>query len=92
MLLIRWLWTYLAGADRYAVLIYTAAITVMVSLAAATLSPLIGVAAGMFAISDISVARDRFIERSVANKMWGIPLYYLAQVLFAASIRLTDLP
>lgn len=86
MVLIRWLWQYLAGADRYAVLVYVAAITVMVSLAAATLSPLIGVAAGMFAISDISVARDRFVERSVANKVWGIPLYYLAQVLFACSV------
>jgi len=83
--LLRWLWNYLAGANRVAVLIYMAAITVMVSLAAATLSPLIGVAAGLFAISDISVARDRFVERSVANKVWGIPLYYLAQVMLAFS-------
>lgn len=82
---VRWLWTYLEGRDRYAVLIYMAAITVMVSLAAATMSPLIGLAAGLFAISDISVARDRFVERSVANKVWGIPLYYLAQVLLAIS-------
>ena len=85
VLLIRWLWKYLAGANRFAVLIYMAAITVMVSLASATMSPLICIAAAMFAISDISVARDRFVERSVANKVWGIPLYYLAQVMFATS-------
>ena len=47
VLLIRWLWQYLTGADRYAVLVYMAAITVMVSLAAATRSPLIAIAAGM---------------------------------------------
>lgn len=86
VLLLRWLWKYLEGANRLAVLVYMAAITIMVSLSAASMSPLIGIAAAMFAISDISVARDRFVERSVANKVWGIPLYYLAQVLFAASI------
>lgn len=85
MFLLRWLWDYLAGANRVAVPIYMAAITVMVSLASATMSPLIGVAAGLFAISDISVSRDRFVERSVANKVWGIPLYYLAQVMLAFS-------
>lgn len=86
VLLLRWLWKYLEGHDRFAVLIYMAAITIMVSLAAATTSPLIGIAAAMFAISDISVARDRFVIRSIANKIWGIPLYYLAQVLFAISV------
>jgi len=86
VLLLRWLWKYLEGHDRFAVLIYMAAITIMVSLAAATTSPLIGIAAAMFAISDISVARDRFVIRSAANKIWGIPLYYLAQVLFAISV------
>ncbi len=85
ILLLRWLWKYLAGAHRFAVLVYMTAITIMVSLASATTLLLIAVAAAMFAISDISVARDRFVERSVANKVWGIPLYYLAQLLFAVS-------
>jgi uncharacterized membrane protein YhhN len=40
----------------------------------------------MFAISDIAVARDRFVRQSLTNKIWGIPLYYLAQVLFAISV------
>lgn len=84
--LIRWLWPHLNGPFRYAVLIYMAAITAMVSLAAATTSPLITVAAGMFAISDIAVARDRFVASSLGNRIWGIPLYYIAQLLFAISI------
>jgi uncharacterized membrane protein YhhN len=84
--LVRWLWNRLDKHYRIAVTIYSIAIVVMVSLAAATLSPLITVAACMFVVSDISVARDRFINRSVSNKIWGIPLYYLAQVLFATSV------
>jgi uncharacterized membrane protein YhhN len=84
--LIRWLWNYLEGYHRVAVPVYLAAITVMASLAVATLSPLITVAAAIFAVSDISVARDRFVKRTIANKAWGIPLYYFAQVLFAVSV------
>ena len=89
VLLILWLWPHLDEHYRVAVAVYTIAIVLMVSFAAATLSPLIAVAACMFAVSDISVARDRFIDHSVSNKIWGIPLYYLAQVLFAISISLT---
>lgn len=86
VLLILWLWPHLDEHYRIAVVIYSIAIVLMVSFAAATLSPLIAVAACMFAVSDISVARDRFIDHSVSNKIWGIPLYYLAQVLFAISV------
>ena len=88
VLLILWLWPHLDEHYRVAVAVYTIAIVLMVSFAAATLSPLIAVAACMFAVSDISVARDRFIDHSVSNKIWGIPLYYLAQVLFAVSVWL----
>lgn len=89
VLLILWLWPHLDEHYRIAVAVYTIAIVLMVSFAAATLSPLITVAACMFAVSDISVARDRFIDHSVSNKLWGIPLYYLAQVLFAISVSAT---
>ncbi len=45
------------------------------------------VAAGAiaFTASDISVARDRFVQPGFANRAWGLPLYYLAQVLLALS-------
>lgn len=39
-----------------------------------------------FAASDISVARDRFVQRSIANKAWGLPLYYAAQIMLAFTV------
>jgi uncharacterized membrane protein YhhN len=38
-----------------------------------------------FTASDISVARDRFVHAGFFNRAWGLPLYYLAQVLLASS-------
>jgi len=45
------------------------------------------VAAGAlaFTASDVSVARDRFVEREFFNRAWGLPLYYGAQLLLAAT-------
>lgn len=35
--------------------------------------------------SDLAVARDRFVAPGFANRAWGLPLYYAAQLLIAAS-------
>lgn len=45
----------------------------------------LAVAAGAlaFTASDISVARDRFVQPAFVNRAWGLPLYYAAQVLLA---------
>ena len=45
------------------------------------------VAAGAlaFTASDVSVARDRFVEREFFNRAWGLPLYYAAQMLLATT-------
>ncbi len=87
---LRWLWKYLAPFYRVAVPVYLAAISVMASLAIAasvvSMSPLLAIAAITFTASDVSVARNRFVERTIANKVWGLPLYYLAQLLFAVSV------
>ena len=40
----------------------------------------------MVAVSDGSVARDRFVAPGFANAAWGLPLYYAAQLLIAWSI------
>ena len=45
------------------------------------------IAAVMFAVSDIFVARDRFVSPSVVNRLWGLPLYYAAQLIFALSTQ-----
>jgi uncharacterized membrane protein YhhN len=45
------------------------------------------VAAGAlaFTASDISVARDRFVQHEFLNRAWGLPLYYAAQLLIAVT-------
>lgn len=88
----RWLWKYLNGFYRVAVPLYLIAIASMVILAVAasaeSFPPTVAIGAIAFAVSDISVARDRFIEKSITNKAWGLPLYYFAQILLAASVRI----
>lgn len=40
----------------------------------------------LFFVSDLAVARDRFIARTFANKAWGLPAYYTGQLLIAWSL------
>ena len=44
------------------------------------------IGAASFYLSDIFVARDRFLTRSFLNRLLGLPLYYLGQFLIAFSI------
>jgi uncharacterized membrane protein YhhN len=46
---------------------------------------LLGAGLLLFFVSDLAVARHRFVEKSFRNKLWGLPTYYLAQHLLAAS-------
>jgi uncharacterized membrane protein YhhN len=73
-----------------AVIAYIIVISIMVGLAtgavAAGTAPGALVAAVAFAISDISVAIDRFISPGFINRLWGLPLYYGAQLLFVAAL------
>lgn len=39
----------------------------------------------LFFISDLAVARERFVTRSPMNRLWGLPTYYAGQLLFAWS-------
>lgn len=90
--MLLWLWPHLAAFYKVAVCVYLAAITIMTALAIAVSvasgSPILAAAAIIFAASDVSVARDRFIERSIVNKVWGLPLYFVAQLMFASSVIL----
>jgi len=47
---------------------------------------MIPVGALMFTASDIAVVRDRFVAPGFANRLWGLPLYYAAQLIIAWSI------
>lgn len=89
-ILLVWLWPYLDPIYRFAVPAYLAAIILMTSLAVGSVSTdgsrLLAIGAIAFAVSDISVARDRFVQRSFVNRAWGLPLYYAAQIMFAISV------
>ena len=89
-ILLRWLWPHLKSFYKFAVPAYLAAIIMMTSLAigagSADSSWLLAIGAITFAASDISVARDRFVERSIVNKAWGLPLYYAAQIMLGISV------
>jgi len=83
----RWLTPHLPGRMRVPVLAYVAVISFMVITAAAAFGqprwPGILLGALMFYVSDLAVARERFVAQSVTNKLWGLPLYYGAQLVLA---------
>jgi uncharacterized membrane protein YhhN len=84
--MLRWLWPHLERFFRAAVPAYVAALVAMLALGVATRDPLVAAGALAFALSDVSVARDRFVVSGVANRIWGLPLYYVAQLLLAWSV------
>ncbi|MCC6213842.1 MAG: lysoplasmalogenase [Polyangiaceae bacterium] len=83
----RWLSPRVTGALRPAVAAYIVVILAMVALATGTTawSPTAWLLAGAvaFAVSDVAVARDRFVAPGFRNRAWGLPLYYGAQLLLA---------
>ena len=85
----RWLGPHMDSKMRAPVLAYIVAITVMVALAAGSFrycaSWLLIAGALGFYLSDLSVARDRFVVPAFVNRLWGLPLYYAAVLLLAAS-------
>ncbi|MEM9232947.1 MAG: lysoplasmalogenase family protein, partial [Pseudomonadota bacterium] len=92
-LALRYLWPRLLPPWRGAVLSYTVIIGLMVASAfaggmAGHLAMGFVVAAAAFAISDISVARDRLTAHDPRSRRWGLPLYYASQLLFAFSIAI----
>jgi uncharacterized membrane protein YhhN len=88
----RWLLPHLSAAMKPPVLTYIAVISLMVALGAgafgASREPILLAAPAAFYLSDLAVARNRFVQRGFVNRLWGLPLYYTAQLLFAVSVRL----
>jgi uncharacterized membrane protein YhhN len=37
----------------------------------------------LFYVSDLAVARDRFVSPGIVNRMWGLPAYFAGQFLLA---------
>jgi uncharacterized membrane protein YhhN len=88
-----WLAPHLKADMRGAVRAYLVVITVMAVIACAATwagaPPAIAAGATVFLLSDISVARDRFVATGFINRAWGLPLYYGAQLLLAYSASAT---
>ncbi len=87
---ILWLWPRL-GRQKLPVTLYLVAITVMGwgALAATLAQAVLWTAAPgavLFLISDLTVARNRFVQPGFINRALGRPLYYLGQVLLALTI------
>ncbi|RLB37068.1 MAG: lysoplasmalogenase [Deltaproteobacteria bacterium] len=90
----RWLWPHL-GDMKFAVLAYVVVISLMVCTALAlfrmdTLAlpgrRLVLVGAVLFYVSDLFVARDRFVSPGFENRLIGLPLYYAGQFMIAFSL------
>jgi uncharacterized membrane protein YhhN len=86
----RWLGPHVPSGFRGPVLAYVAVISGMVALAGAAVAGGAPVALGAgalgFAISDLSVARERFVAAGFVNVAWGLPAYFLSQLAIAYAV------
>lgn len=84
---VGWLQPHLPDQLRTPVIAYVGAISVMGTLAVATVADdwdgRIALGAGLFIASDLAVARNRLVEPAYANRLVGLPLYYGGQLLLA---------
>lgn len=87
----RVVWGWLgprAGALKGPVAAYITVISCMLALAVATFASqgggLLLAGAALFYVSDLFVARERFVTPSFTNRLVGLPIYYLAQLILAS--------
>jgi uncharacterized membrane protein YhhN len=90
---LRYLWPHVqrnAPRMQRPVLAYLVVISTMLVMAAGTtgkaFDPRILLGAVAFYASDLAVARQRFVAEQLTNKLWGLPLYFGAQLLLAWSV------
>ena len=85
----RWLRPNLPQGMKRPVDAYILVITTMVAtaigawMAGASAVMLAGAVA--FYLSDLSVARERFVASGFTNRLWGLPMYYGAQLLLGST-------
>lgn len=88
--ILRWLGPHLDARWRLPVRAYVVVIFSMVALAvgcSAAGGPTgIWLGAAIFAVSDLFVARERFVESGFVNGAVGLPLYFGAQLLIASTV------
>lgn len=90
VVVVRWLLPHVPSRLRLPVCVYAAVISLMVAAAVGTFAvdadSRLVVAAIAFYVSDLAVARNRFVSPGFVNRLWGLPLYYAGQFLFAWTI------
>ncbi len=92
VLVALWLRTHLHGTFKILVPLYLVAIGLMlISAWGNEAQPAwwwIVSGASLFAISDLFVARNRFVQSHNLNRIIGLPIYYVAQLMLAYSTSL----
>ncbi|PRQ02146.1 YhhN-like protein [Enhygromyxa salina] len=90
LLVDRWLRDRVDDDMRLPVRAYIVVISIMLTLAIgawrAGASHLLLLGAVSFYLSDLSVARERFVQPEFLNRLWGLPAYYLGQLCLALSV------
>lgn len=89
VIVIRWLAPHRPDELKIPIIVYVVIISVMVATAFATNATIpdarIPIAAVAFAASDLFVARQRFVTPARTNRIEGLPLYFIAQTIFATT-------
>lgn len=90
VVVVRWVYPHVPKEMKVPVLAYIGVISTMVLLSAGAVGAgahvILLCGAVAFFLSDIFVARDRFVTPGYSNRIIGLPLYYLGVVLLAFSI------
>ena len=85
-----WLRPHVERDMRLPVRAYIVVISTMLTLAfaawSAGASHLLLLGALSFYVSDLAVARDRFVRTDFFNRLWGLPAYYLGQLCLALCV------
>jgi uncharacterized membrane protein YhhN len=85
LLVLRWLWPHL-GPMRAPVVAYCIAISAMLGFALGQPAAGVRLGAVLFYVSDLAVARQRFVVQERRNQLLGLPLYFSGQYLIALSV------
>ena len=87
---LRWLLPHAPKEFKRPVLAYVVVILAMCVAAAghafASQRWAVLVGALLFTASDLSVARDRFVQPGFVNRLWGWPTYFVAQLVLAWTV------
>lgn len=87
---LRWLMPHAPQEFKGPVLAYVVVILFMCVTAAghafASQRWAVLVGALLFTASDLSVARDRFVQEGFFNRLWGWPTYFVAQLVLAWTV------